>query len=993
MAPRRHFLGSDRPALIAAVDYLRATFAKHDQLDLSRVVVVLPGRRAGRRLLELLSDFDQTAYLDVRPPRIITFDRLPELLYPLQRPAADDLTQLLIWWGAITSFPAAELSAVLPHPPRPDALNAWLAICESLQRQHTELAGEGLDFSDVLKTLQSIGETSETKRWACLRRIQQAYLARMDECGRWDLQTARVQAVRRGECFTDQSIVLLATTDMNGVMRSMLKAVERQVSVLIHADPDKAELFDEFGCVRPDRWQSREIVIPDDAIRIVGNPEDQADRVLRELRARLPLRADDVTIGVADESLHPVLRQKLAAGEVAVNLPVGRTSAKSRPWQLLDAVCRHLGSAREDQPPGFATLNDLVRHPDLFGWITEKIRAVPVSDSDQWVSDISPVLWLNQLDAYCADHLQAAPGVMLGSGQRRRVVEAVCVAVERWLLLLLDNAVPETPPPLTADAPKRQGQLDFEQGTEAPPGSLRRLTEIRRTPAEWAAGMMRLLHAVYAETQATELSDEAAGGIVLCVSGLRDLHDRLQEISVELQPRCTVMQALQFLLGRIEDTTLPPEWQECGVELMGWLDLPLDDAPFLILTGFNDGSVPATTGGDTFLPDRVRQLLGLNDNQRRYARDACALEAVLTGRQTILIMGRSDADGNPLAPSRLWFACDPRSAVQRIGRFYDSAPDDPGAAAGGDDLSEESLPSTGFEIPAPAAETPQPKVLAVTAFRDYLQCPYRYFLRRELNLQFVPDDVRELDAACFGNLIHDVLNAFGQSSVRDALDSDAILEFLIEELQRIARLQFGRSRSATVSVQLRMVEARLTAFARWQAAHAAEGWRILKTEQKVQSPGFRDLQGRELILEGRIDRIDRQMESGEHLVLDYKTSEQPSTPEKTHRSNGVWRDLQLPLYRLLVRALGIRGTVRLGYVLLPGDSGQTGLAMADWTDGDLDAAEEMARGTASDILNLKIPSIDALNDLRYAELSRICMDSVVDRTPHWLRSWRGRHSD
>lgn len=183
------------------------------------------------------------------------------------------------------------------------------------------------------------------------------------------------------------------------------------------------------------------------------------------------------------------------------------------------------------------------------------------------------------------------------------------------------------------------------------------------------------------------------------------------------------------------------------------------------------------------------------------------------------------------------------------------------------------------------------------------------------------------------------------------------------------------------------------AFARWQAAHAAEGWRILKTEQKVQSPGFRDLQGRELILEGRIDRIDRQMESGEHLVLDYKTSEQPSTPEKIHRSNGVWRDLQLPLYRLLVRALGIRGTVRLGYVLLPGDSGQTGLAMADWTDSDLDAAEEMARGTASDILNLKIPSIDALNDLRYAELSRICMDSVVDRTPHWLRIWRGRQSD
>lgn len=993
MAPRRHFLGSDRPALAAAVEYLRATFAGPDKLDLSRVVVVLPGRRAGRRLLELLSDSRNTTCRDVRPPRIVTFDRLPELLYPLLRPAADELTQLLVWWKAVTGFSGDELSAVLPHPPRQDAFNAWLAVCESLRRQHTELAGEGLDFEDVLKTLKSINETPEADRWACLHRIQQAYLSRMDDAGLWDLQTARIQAVRRRECRTDFSIVLLATTDMNGIMRSMLKAIEDCVSVLIHADSAKAELFDEFGCVRPERWQSRELLIPDEVVRIAGSPEEQADRVLSELRLLQPVATDEVTIGVADESLHPVLRQKLAASGTAVNLPVGRPLSKSRPWQLLDAVSRHLGSAREDQAPGFATLNDLVRHPDLYGWMDQGIQRIAVCERDHDASAIPHVLWLNELDAYCADHLQAAPGVVLGSGWRRRVVEATCSAVERWLLLLLDDAGSETPPAAMVADRKSQRQLDFEQGAALPQKSLRRLTEIRRTPAEWSAGIMRLLHAIYSEKVMTGVSGEAAGGTALCLSSLRELHDHLQEISPEIQPRCNVMQALQFLLGRIEDTTMPPEWSETGVELMGWLDLPLDDAPFLILTGFNDGAVPATSGGDAFLPNRVRQLLGLNDNQRRYARDACALEAVLTGRRTILVMGRADAAGNPLTPSRLWFACDSAAAVRRIGQFYSPESEDPEANSTDVNVVTESAAGSGFIIPKPAAGALQPKVLAVTAFRDYLQCPYRYFLRRELNLQFIPDDVRELDAASFGNLIHDVLNAFGESPVRGAADTDVILDFLMQELQRLARLQFGRSRSATVSVQLRMVEARLAAFAVWQATHAAEGWRILMTEQKVQSPGFQDLQGRELILEGRIDRIDRHLESGEHLVLDYKTSEQPSTPEKTHRSNGVWRDLQLPLYRLLVRSLGIRGTVRLGYVLLPGDSGQTGLAMAEWTDADLDAAEEMARGTASEILDLKIQSIESLNDLRYADLSRICMDSVVDRTPDWLSSWGGRSGE
>ena len=109
MAPRRFFLGTDRPALVSAAGYLREAAVADGILDLSQFVVVLPGRRAGRRLLELLADETAPGCSDVRPPRVLTFDRLPELLYPLQRPAADELTQLLVWWGTLTQFSAEQL--------------------------------------------------------------------------------------------------------------------------------------------------------------------------------------------------------------------------------------------------------------------------------------------------------------------------------------------------------------------------------------------------------------------------------------------------------------------------------------------------------------------------------------------------------------------------------------------------------------------------------------------------------------------------------------------------------------------------------------------------------------------------------------------------------------------------------------------------------------------------------------------------------------------
>ena len=60
MAIRRIFLDWSKSALPAAAEYLIGRCAKDGVLDLSGLIVIVPGSRAGRRLLEILVHLDRS---------------------------------------------------------------------------------------------------------------------------------------------------------------------------------------------------------------------------------------------------------------------------------------------------------------------------------------------------------------------------------------------------------------------------------------------------------------------------------------------------------------------------------------------------------------------------------------------------------------------------------------------------------------------------------------------------------------------------------------------------------------------------------------------------------------------------------------------------------------------------------------------------------------------------------------------------------------------
>ncbi len=263
--------------------------------------------------------------------------------------------------------------------------------------------------------------------------------------------------------------------------------------------------------------------------------------------------------------------------------------------------------------------------------------------------------------------------------------------------------------------------------------------------------------------------------------------------------------------------------------------------------------------------------------------------------------------------------------------------------------------------------------MRVTEFRDYLACPYRYYLRHRLRLAAAGDDAEELDGLAFGSLAHEVFKAFGSGSAAGSTDAEEIAAQLGASLDRLVRRQFGDDPLPAVLVQVEQLRGRLAAFARWQARWAAEGWRIEHVEIGEDRANAKLMvDGREMGIRGRIDRIDHHPGRGQWVIFDYKTSDAANSPDETHRDGDRWVDLQLPLYRHLARRLGIEGNVRLGYIVIPRDTSAIGDRLAEWSEADLQTANRAAEDVIRQVLAERFWPPTSPAPPGFEELDAIC---------------------
>ena len=929
MSGQRVFLGWDGPCLPAAAQWLRDRYGGPGSCDLSGVIVALPGARAGRRLLELL--VDRQPAVPLVPPAIVTTGHLPERLFAPQAPVADPLRVLLARVRALRLAEAEVLEAAVTRRPDEDDLTGWLVLAQELNHLHEELAGEALGFDQVGERCAELPEFPEGQRWQALARLHAGYEAVLAEHGFDDPHAARLGAVDGQRCRCGGEVVVIAAVDLNRITRMMLEQLGDRVTALIHAPADEADQFDALGCIRADRWVARTVDLDASQLSVVDRPAAQGSEVLRTIATAqsqfapdAALSADDITVGLGDESLGPALQRTLELARLPARLAAGRSMARSRPGLLLSALARFVDGRRS------ADFAALLRHPDVERYVQDRHR-VAAGGVD-----------LTALDEYSNAHLQAR-------------------VAERW---------PGSDEPTRATLARLYEAVMALLPEDA--GSVRPLPAWSRP----IAGMLELVYGRLTLHRGDRDQADLLQGLEALTSLLREQGEL--EPEAPLTVRVSLAEALQLTVARLPERATEPQGGGAAIELLGWLELQLDDAPVLIVTGVNEGAVPQSVTGDAFLPDHLRRVLGLTDNRRRYARDLMMLEAIRHSRPVVkLISGRRSGSDHPIVPSRLTLACADNRLAAWVSAFYDGQTDGVAEAP----LLMQPGERSRFVIPTPQPPAEPLTSLPVTAFAPYLVCPYRFYLRYILKLRSVDDAAVELDGATFGNLAHRVLKAFGQSEVRGATDPRPIEAFLSEQLDAITEASFGRQPRKAVLLQRELLRRRFAVLAAWQAGQSEEGWRIEPQWVELDAQAELHVDGRPFVITGRIDRIDAHPEHG-YRIIDYKTGEAGRTPEQTHRTGPKdarrWCDLQLPLYHTLVRATGVAGRLQLGYLNVPKRLDAVEFVAADWSDDQIAEAHEVAHEVVRGIRDgVFWPPADPS---RYADgLEGICMDQSSDR--------------
>ena len=825
----------------------------------------------------------------------------PETLVTLGAPADGSATHSesrLAWAEVLRAARPEDFRAVFPRDP-PARDFAWARrLADQLMRLQATLAETAFRIGDVPRGAG--GDFPETERWVQLAELERRYDAALARRGRCDAQAAKIAWAGREKPWPVgvEKITILATPDPLPLAVRVLEQLAVRGSVEVVMFGDDEKMFDQWGRPPPDAWARRDW-----------------GRLDFEQRVHLcasPSEQAGHIVALAKKYATPegVLALGVGDGEVLAPLEGALSRAgvaafnpagQLRQRDALYALLVALADfAREDS---LAHATALARCPDVLAWIEIRARG----------GDFSPARVLVELDVLHARHL---------------------------------------PPTLSA----AQGQCTKHDGESAgkfPAAgfALDALAGLRVTlthdefPANAAAALAEIFAGQRIETDAP-LAESAAAWR----ETLRETGEALEKF-----PGVTRAEGWELALEAFAAATHADEKPAGALELNGWLELLWEDAPHLVVAGLNDGSVPDAVVGEMFLPEALRGRLGLKTNAMRFARDAYLLAALTAwrgggaGRLDVLV-GKASAAGDPLRPSRLLLQCADEALPARVKFLFREI-----------EVAQASLPWARAWRLRPKRIAP-PEKISVTALRDWLACPFRFYLKHVLRMEHVAPEKAELDAMDFGTLLHAALQAMGEDeALRDCTDEATLRTGLLAVFERRARAQFGSELPLPLVVQLASARQRLAASARVQARERAAGWRIERVEWK-----FECVLGR-IAVRGKIDRIDRHVVTGARRVLDYKTSDTASSPEHAHLgpiSDAVrppwtrvtvsgreraWLDLQLPLYRRAVTAeFGME--VACGYFNLPKAAGETAVVLWDGLNASMQsAAEECAKQAAGAI--------------------------------------------
>ena len=857
---------------------------------------VLPGRRAVRQFEEALAR-ELPAHLE--PPQGIAQGAWLDVFRPVAKLAIPRREAIHAWSDVLRGLREDKLKLALGvKRPAPDAAGAWWALGQRARDLHAEICQGGLGFDRLAEELPG-----QRARWLLWSEMQACYLEVLHGQGISDglVDSSSAPVKESGKLAfiavpTASALERRTLEELGSRFAAFILAPEHGAAPAMPHDGEPLQAFDKFGLLNQGAWAQAFVPLQLEDWHVEDDPASQARRACQILRewSRSPLEGGDlsprdVVLAAPDEEVRPFLERQLQRVGLVARDAAGSPLEASPPARLIQALARLLPDLR------FSDAARVLRHSDM-GWALKQHSADAEETPDA----------VGCLDAYHESHLPRHLQNSLQRGSRRSAsMQAI------WGTLL-------------------QGLGPLVNGDE-------------RSLAEWCGPLRDLLNWVYADREFSGV--QLQGRIsAACLRALSEILDDWSVGNKPWLPTTSAAGALTLWGAELAGQNLPPQGQGDGreLEMLGWHELLWDDSAALLLTGFNEGRVPESVPIDMLLPGPMRRALGLPDEALLAARDVYLTTALIhTKERFALVGGRQSLVGDPLRPSRLAFHRPDGEVPAALQHAFLGEVQAMPAAPEAEQVDARSLPML------PVA--PELQRLSATDFKAYLNSPYLYYVERLLKLDTISDRERELSPASFGNLVHYVLEKFGEGDLRNSVDASAIRSELEGVLMARSRQLFGTAAIPSVGLQVQGLKRRLAWFAEKQAQRARDGWRIEHVEWRAETGVQFGPEGGEVELIGIIDRIDHHPLHG-FAILDYKTGDKAEKPGAAHRNrSGVWSNLQLPMYALLAKELTGDETVRLGYFNVGKEPDKVQVEMASWDEADLTEAYEVGRGVIRDI--------------------------------------------
>ena len=847
-----------------------------------RATVVVPTAESGRRLKEWMAK-------KAERPLLMPKMTLPgQLIKTCGEKVATELETLAAWVEVLTvRTPDAAWTEFFPPPPQENQVQDWLlrtadrlmqlqqqmeqheVTIDGLLRRIAEREGVDADFAERWEALKG----DEERRWEALRELFAAVDKQLEEWNITPAWKARKQWLEELPSSPNHSLLIIACVpELSPQVCRYLRRYPGEVRIWVNAPGDLRARFDEFGCVKPDSWAEEEL--PAQAINIHVAPSAQG--LARAALANVSRNvAQEVVLAACDTSFTPAIVTEFAKHGWQVHLPEGRTFQVSDlaalPKVLADACCA--------EKLTWADIDPMLRNAALmrlaggqrfdfyrFGKLVERIRERFIPDSlDMLLQYLNPE---NDLP-----------------GRKREIADIAELRCEEFYRVV-------------------QWLKEFMQGCKKNIYNGLRVLESR-------------LRRIYRE----EMLDHAAGQMaerVKALAGFLRAHPRASQEAWAL---------IKHVLDKQKEFLQDSPREQAHVEALGWRELAFAKGNVIVLTGLHEGCVPEPLPVDPFLPDSLRQLLGMPCNRSREARDCYLLSALLSREKVdisiILSRYAADSTGAPVEPSPLLYHCDIETLVKRVQLLYkelsvEKAADEYAMCS----LAPKELrPAEGdmesvAEQLAPRWRNPfaaESYRFSPSQINRFLVCPLRFWMKHALNIdpwEAYEENKADLRAAEYGTLIHAVLEDIGKTykSPKTLASVDEMYTYAEQRLHAHAEAYYGREHFPLLVKHqiLGFCQKCLRPFLEWhyKVIHD-EGWECFDCECKVDDFELSLPDGRVVHITMRADRIDHHPASGKWRIIDYKTHER--APKTDHlevvKEAELWNEKmgaeQFPLIEML----------------------------------------------------------------------------------------------